>query len=87
MAAMLDQLMGQERDVPLEQRTNRVRQFHDDDVCKYYLCGFDVNLFKNTRSGDELLRHLHEADFARVQDDELRRVWTSLPDEQKAKYG
>ena len=87
MKEMLDQLMGEERDVPLEHRTNRVRQFHDEDVCKHYLCGFDVHLFKNTRSGDELSRHLNQSDFARVQDDELRRVWTALPDEQKVKYG
>ena len=61
MAEMLDQLMGQERDVPLEHRTNKVRQFHDKEVCKYFLCGFDINLFKNTRSGEELSRHLTEA--------------------------
>jgi hypothetical protein len=34
MAEMLNQLMGEERDVPLEERTNRVRQFQDPDVCK-----------------------------------------------------
>lgn len=87
MAEMLDQLMGSERDVPLDQRTNRTRQFYDDDVCKYYLCGFDVHLFKNTRSADETRRHLRASDFTRVQDDELRRAWTELPDEKKVKYG
>ncbi len=28
--ALLDQLMGKERNVPLEQRTNRKRHFSDD---------------------------------------------------------
>lgn len=87
MAEMLDQLMGQERDVPLEHRTNRVRQFHDDDVCKFYLCGLDLHLFRNTRSADELARHVHERDFARVQDNNLKAVWEELPDDQKVKYG
>lgn len=37
--ALLDQLMGRERDVPVDKRTNRVRRFSDDDICKPYLCG------------------------------------------------
>lgn len=30
--ALLDELMGKERDVPLEKRSNRERRFDDDDV-------------------------------------------------------
>ena len=37
--ALLDQLMGRERDIPVEKRTNRVRRVWDDDICKPYLCG------------------------------------------------
>jgi hypothetical protein len=35
--ALLDQLMGKDRNLPAEQR--RARHFTDEDVCKYYLCG------------------------------------------------
>lgn len=35
--ALLDQLMGKDRDKPPEQR--RARHFSDPDVCKHYLCG------------------------------------------------
>jgi hypothetical protein len=35
--ALLDQLMGKDRDKPPEQR--RARHFSDPDVCKHFLCG------------------------------------------------
>lgn len=51
MRAMLDELMGKERNVPLGQRSNRRIRFDDPDVCKYALAGLCPNgLFKNTRS-------------------------------------
>merc|ERR1712216_254561 len=58
MRAMLDQLMGAERDVPLDERVNRKKLFTDEDVDKYFLCGFDVTMFKNTKSADEIARAL-----------------------------
>lgn len=51
MRAMLDELMGKERNVPLAERTNRRIRFTDEDVCKYDLVAMCPNqLFKNTRS-------------------------------------
>ncbi|GIL60837.1 hypothetical protein Vafri_15357 [Volvox africanus] len=51
MRAMLDELMGKERNVPLGQRSNRRIRFDDPTVCKYALAGLCPNgLFKNTRS-------------------------------------
>lgn len=51
MRAMLDELMGKERDVPLAQRSGRRVRFYDKDVCKHELAGLCPNtLFKNTRS-------------------------------------
>lgn len=37
--ALLEQLMGRERDVPMDKRLNRKRRVSDDDICKPYLCG------------------------------------------------
>jgi len=49
--ALLDELMGKERDAPLHERSNRKIVFSDDDVCKHELVGVCPNqLFKNTRS-------------------------------------
>jgi hypothetical protein len=49
--ALLDELMGAERDVPLQQRSHRQLHFTDPGVCKYELAGVCPNqLFTNTRS-------------------------------------
>lgn len=37
--ALLEQLMGRERDIPVDKRVNRQRKVWDDDICKPYLCG------------------------------------------------
>ena len=60
-------MQGSERDLLPEQRTGRKAQYDDPDVCKYYLCGLDVNMFKNTRSNDDLQRHISPEDFAKIQ--------------------
>ena len=87
MAEMLDQLMGSERDVPLEQRKNLTRSWRDRDVCKHYLCGFDVNLFKNTRSEGDVLRHIPQQDLGKVQDDQLKAQWEALDDAERSRAG
>jgi RNA-binding protein Luc7-like 2 len=49
--AMLDELMGKERDAPLHERSNRKVVFTDSDVCKYELVSVCPHqLFKNTKS-------------------------------------
>lgn len=49
--SMLDELMGKERDVPLDRRQNKALQFDDKDICKYELVALCPNrLFRNTKS-------------------------------------
>lgn len=51
MRAMLDELMGKERNVPLADRSNKKIHWDDPLVCKYQLCGLcPPRLFKNTKS-------------------------------------
>ena len=52
MRAMLDELMGKERNVPLDQRKGTDIRFNDPEVCKYVLAGSlcPYRLFKNTKS-------------------------------------
>ncbi len=51
MRAMLDELMGKERNVPLTQRSAKTIRWDDSSVCKYQLCGVcPSKLFKNTKS-------------------------------------
>ena len=45
------QLMGKERNVPLEQRSNKTLHYYDAEICKYNLCGLcPYTLFSNTKS-------------------------------------
>ena len=51
MRAMLDELMGKERNVPLGERKGTDLRFNDPEVCKYALSGLcPYGLFKNTKS-------------------------------------
>jgi hypothetical protein len=82
--ALMDQLMGAERDVKLEERTNRTRHFSDDDVCKHYLCGLSpFFLFKNTKSD---FRHQFEH-YDKICDDGCQLEWERLPQAEKDTYG
>ena len=80
-------MQGSERDLLPEQRTGRKAQYDDPDVCKYYLCGLDVNMFKNTRSNDDLQRHISPEDFAKIQSDDLRADFNALSPPERAKSG
>ena len=61
MRAMLDELMGKERDLPPEERTGKGITYKDPLICKYALAGLcPYGLFKNTKSdlGDPALTSL-----------------------------
>jgi len=79
--ALLDELMGKERDVPPEHKSNRVRKFHDDDICKYELCGLcPYSLFKNTRSDLGMCKYTDHGD------ESVKEQWAALDDKEKLKY-
>ncbi len=49
--ALLDELMGRERNVPLEKRSGRAMRYSDPEICKLALAGLcPYGLFKNTKS-------------------------------------
>jgi RNA-binding protein Luc7-like 2 len=51
MRAMLDELMGKDRNVVPSQRTNTKMRYDDPTICKYALAGLcPYGLFRNTRS-------------------------------------
>ncbi|EKX42349.1 hypothetical protein GUITHDRAFT_111624 [Guillardia theta CCMP2712] len=80
LAAQLDALMGKERDVPVEKRTNRRINFWDDDVDKYWICGCSPHLIlRNSRSDLGV--------WDKVQDEDAKAAWDVLPQEEKDKYG
>ena len=59
MAEQLDQLMGKDRD--LDASLQKEIHWSDDDVCKYYLCGFcPIELFANTKSDMGICSNRHD---------------------------
>ena len=55
------------------------RKFHDDDVCKYHLCGFcPYEEFDKTRTDYGPCPSVH--------DDRSKGQWEALSDEERAKY-
>ncbi|KAG5188699.1 hypothetical protein JKP88DRAFT_25649, partial [Tribonema minus] len=80
--ALLDQLMGRERDVPLDKRTNRKRHFTDDDVCKFHLVGLcPYALFNNTKSD------LGEHPNGEEDNDDMKEMYEARPLEERERYG
>lgn len=76
--ALLDSLMGAHRDHDGEEPINK-KHWRDDEVCKYYLCGFcPHDLFVNTKSD------LGPCD--KVHDDQLQRDFEAQKDSRKEKY-
>mmetsp|Transcript_6247 Transcript_6247/g.8059 ORF Transcript_6247/g.8059 Transcript_6247/m.8059 type:complete len:312 (+) Transcript_6247:110-1045(+) len=77
---LLDELMGQERNLNEGDKKHRVRHFTDENLCKYHLAGLSpYSLFKNTKSDFGV----YEKEF----DDECRDAFQSLPQSEKDKYG
>lgn len=86
MRAMLDELMGKERNVPLDQRKGTDMKFNDPEVCKYALAGLcPYGLFKNTKSDLGNCKYpVHEDD---VQWDVVKEEWDKLLPKDKDRYG
>eukprot|EP00884_Botryococcus_braunii_P001837 jgi/Botrbrau1/11654/Bobra.168_2s0011.1 len=76
MRAMLDELMGQDRDGT---GPKVKKKFTDSDICKYYLCGFCPY--------EEFLRTKHDVGpCPNVHDDACKADWEALEDNVRARY-
>lgn len=59
--ALLDELMGKDRNVHPAEKTNRIIHFTDPDICKFYICGFCPHeLFTNTKSDLGPCKQVHD---------------------------
>mmetsp|Transcript_15335 Transcript_15335/g.29733 ORF Transcript_15335/g.29733 Transcript_15335/m.29733 type:complete len:437 (+) Transcript_15335:122-1432(+) len=80
--ALLDELMGAERNLAPEQRTNRRRRhFSDPEVDKMYLVGCSpYELFKGTKSD-------YFGPNPKIVDDTCKEEWEKLSEHEKRRYG
>jgi len=59
--ALLDELMGKDRNIHPTEKTNRIIHFTDPDICKFYICGFCPHeLFTNTKSDLGPCKQVHD---------------------------
>eukprot|EP01056_Protomagalhaensia_sp_Gyna25_P002107 Protomagalhaensia_sp_Gyna_25__2106@NODE_2137_length_1264_cov_6_425306_g1765_i0_p1_GENE_NODE_2137_length_1264_cov_6_425306_g1765_i0NODE_2137_length_1264_cov_6_425306_g1765_i0_p1_ORF_typecomplete_len388_score49_66LUC7/PF03194_15/2_1e76FdhE/PF04216_12/0_001ZnC2H2_12/PF18112_1/0_043KMP11/PF03037_16/0_032AAA_23/PF13476_6/0_023AAA_23/PF13476_6/1_5e03DUF1811/PF08838_10/4_8e03DUF1811/PF08838_10/0_075LPP/PF04728_13/30LPP/PF04728_13/10Antiadapt_IraP/PF10796_9/2_2e02Antiadapt_IraP/PF10796_9/0_42SHE3/PF1707 len=73
MRALLDTLLGTDRNALPEQRQNRQQRFNDSDVCRYFLVDFcPHDLFPNTRSD--------LGPCPKIHNDGLKEQYQSSPD-------
>ena len=88
-AAMLDEMMGPQRNVDLDKVTGRRRQFADPDVDKHHLAGCSpYALFRGTSKNEGYLNPREVERHAKmVCDDALRAEYEALPREEKDRLG
>mmetsp|Transcript_39134 Transcript_39134/g.96324 ORF Transcript_39134/g.96324 Transcript_39134/m.96324 type:complete len:350 (+) Transcript_39134:42-1091(+) len=80
LAAQLNELMGKERDVPVDKRENRKMHYYDDEVDKHWLCGLSPYV---------ALRHTKSdlGAWDKLQDEDAKAEWDALPQEKKDECG
>mmetsp|Transcript_19356 Transcript_19356/g.58498 ORF Transcript_19356/g.58498 Transcript_19356/m.58498 type:complete len:361 (-) Transcript_19356:1452-2534(-) len=83
--AMLDELMGKERNVPLTERSNKQLHYYDDEICKFTLCGLcPYTLFSNTKSFlGECKYEMHD----QLGMDEIQAEYDALSEREKQECG
>ncbi|KAG7670497.1 hypothetical protein KSW81_003060 [Nannochloris sp. 'desiccata'] len=83
MRAMLDQLMGSDRNLSNQEKEKvkpKKRKFTDSDVCKYFLCGFcPYEEFRRTKND--------LGECPSVHDEACKIEWESLDEKDKEYYG
>merc|ERR1711998_165588 len=79
--ALLDQLLGPDRDLPVSKCRKKKINCFDKNVCKYYLAGLCPyhELFKNTKSD------LGPCQY-KLHDEYFKEQFSSLSNEEKQKY-
>lgn len=87
--SMLDEMMGKDRDLPLDlQKKQQGPIFDDPDVCIYNLCGLcPYTLFTNTKTGSKLGKCKYSIHDDALNWEDIATQWDQLPDEEKQKYG
>ncbi|CAD7695799.1 unnamed protein product [Ostreobium quekettii] len=84
--AILDELMGKDRDLPPGERTGRTLKFSDPSVCKFQVAGLCPNmLFKNTKSDLGLCQYEVHEDHIDWED--IKKQWSELSEQERLRYG
>ena len=87
MKEMMDELMGKERDVALEERTDlKETKFDDSTLDRFFLCGCSpYDLLRGTKS--ETMPQLEREGFLKERPESMKIKWEGLTQAEKDEYG
>ena len=87
MREQMDELMGKQRDVPLDERdAAKEANFADASVDRFFLCGCSpYELLKGTKS--ETMPQLERDGFLRERSEGMKLRWEALPQAEEDAYG
>merc|ERR1719305_995783 len=84
MRAMMDGLMGADRDLTEDVKQNNRKSYDDPALDKYFLCGCSpYELLSDTKNE----KMLPSDGWGKTQDIGLQRDFLALPPDEKARYG
>ncbi|GMH39114.1 hypothetical protein BSKO_07012 [Bryopsis sp. KO-2023] len=84
--ALLDELMGKHRNMPLTEKSDRGIKYSDPTVCKHQLAGLCPNkLFKNTKSDLGLCQYEIHDDH--IEWESIKSGWDALDEREQLRYG
>ena len=86
MKEMMDELMGKERDVALDERTVKEDDIGDPNIDRMFLCGASpYDLLRGTKS--ESMPQLEREGFLKDRPEGLKIKWEGMSQAEKDEYG
>ena len=77
--ALLDQLMGRNRNLAASEKPANQLHWRDKDICPYFLCGFcPSDLFVNTKSDLGPCEYIHDEALVNQFKEEPRRFESNI---------
>ena len=86
MKEMMDELMGKDRDVNLDEKEEKSQSLDDPSLDRYFLCGCSpYDLLCGTKS--ETMPQLDREGFLKERPEAMKIAWESLSQEERDGYG
>lgn len=86
MREMMDELMGKDRDVNLDEKEEKKADMSDPNLSRFFLCGCDpYELLRGTKS--ETMPQLERGGFLKDRPEAMKIAWEGLSQEEKDAYG
>jgi len=86
MREMMDELMGRDRDVNLDEKVQKSQNMHDPNLDRYFLCGCSpYELLRGTKS--ETMPQMDREGFLKDRPEPMKIAWEALTQEERNSHG